>query len=68
MTDIETLLGAEADNLLLHRCQTIAQEKLYLPCTDFIDRVMIDNNRPNPVLAHSQSKRNKPIKRYGAIR
>ena len=42
MTDIETLLGSDADNLLQHHCQTIAKEKLYLPGNDFIDRVMID--------------------------
>ncbi|WGO84717.1 class I fructose-bisphosphate aldolase [Arsenophonus apicola] len=55
MTDIETLLGSEADSLLQHRCQTIAQEKLYLPGNDFIDRVMIDNNRPNSVLRSMQT-------------
>lgn len=55
MTDIVSLLGADANSLLEHRCQTIPSENLYLPGSDFVDRVMIDNNRPNTVLRSMQT-------------
>ncbi len=45
MTDIAQLLGKDADNLLQHRCMTIPSDQLYLPGHDYVDRVMIDNNR-----------------------
>ncbi|AKH64847.1 MULTISPECIES: class I fructose-bisphosphate aldolase [Photorhabdus] len=55
MTDIAKLLGKDADSLLQHRCSTIPSENLYLPGSDFVDRVMIDNNRPNTVLRSMQT-------------
>ncbi|CAQ83850.1 MULTISPECIES: class I fructose-bisphosphate aldolase [Photorhabdus] len=55
MTDIAKLLGKDADSLLQHRCSTIPRENLYLPGSDFVDRVMIDNNRPNKVLRSMQT-------------
>ncbi|MQL46824.1 class I fructose-bisphosphate aldolase [Photorhabdus khanii] len=55
MTDIAKLLGKDADSLLQHRCSTIPSENLYLPGSDFVDRVMIDNNRPNMVLRSMQT-------------
>ena len=55
MTDIAQLLGKEAEDLLQHRCTTIPAENLYLPGADFVDRIMIDNNRPNTVLRSMQS-------------
>ncbi len=55
MTDIAQLLGKEAEDLLQHRCTTIPAENLYLPGGDFVDRVMIDNNRPNSVLRSMQT-------------
>ncbi|NDK97765.1 class I fructose-bisphosphate aldolase [Photorhabdus bodei] len=55
MTDIAKLLGKDADSLLQHRCNTIPSENLYLPGADFVDRVMIDNNRPNTVLRSMQT-------------
>ncbi|WP_419210785.1 class I fructose-bisphosphate aldolase [Providencia manganoxydans] len=55
MTDIAKLLGSEASTLLDHRCQTIPRENIYLPGSDFVDRVMIDNNRPNSVLRSMQT-------------
>ncbi|EKT56348.1 class I fructose-bisphosphate aldolase [Providencia sneebia] len=55
MTDIAKLLGSEASTLLDHRCQTIPRENLYLPGSDFVDRVMIDNDRPNTVLRSMQT-------------
>ncbi|PHM63760.1 class I fructose-bisphosphate aldolase [Xenorhabdus ishibashii] len=55
MTDIVKLLGKDAESLLEHQCNTIPRENLYLPGTDFVDRVMLENNRPNPVLRSMQT-------------
>ncbi len=55
MTDIAKLLGKEADSLLQHQCSTITADQLYLPGSDFVDRVMIDNNRSPRVLAAMQN-------------
>jgi class I fructose-bisphosphate aldolase len=53
-TDIEALLGDEADSLLRHRCETIAAEELHLPGPDFIDRVMSVSDRNVQVLRNLQ--------------
>ena len=55
MTDIAQLLGNDADSLLQHRCTTISSDQLYLPGPDYVDRVMIDNNRPPAVLRNMQT-------------
>ncbi|MHL76385.1 fructose-bisphosphate aldolase, partial [Salmonella enterica subsp. enterica serovar Cerro] len=55
MTDIAQLLGKDADSLLQHRCMTIPSDQLYLPGKDYVDRVMIDNNRPPAVLRNMQT-------------
>ena len=55
MTDIAQMLGTEAEDLLQYRCSAIPAENLYLPGTDFVDRIMIDNNRPNAVLRSMQT-------------
>ncbi|PHM75210.1 class I fructose-bisphosphate aldolase [Xenorhabdus kozodoii] len=55
MTDIVKLLGKDAESLLQHQCNTIPRENLYLPGTDFVDRVMLENNRPNTVLRSMQT-------------
>jgi hypothetical protein len=35
--DLEELLGAEADDLLTRRCETISAQDLHLPAPDFVD-------------------------------
>ena len=50
MTNITTLLGAEAEPLLSHVCQGIPKDALNLPGPDFIERVMIDTDRKPGVL------------------
>ena len=50
MTDITTLLGAEAGYLLEHQCQTIPRQQLHLPGPDFISRVHQDSERKPGVL------------------
>ena len=55
MTDIAQLLGKDADGLLQHRCMTIPADQLSLPGSDYVDRVMVDNNRPPAVLRNMQT-------------
>jgi class I fructose-bisphosphate aldolase len=53
--DFEKLLGAEAKDLLSHKCTTISKESLHLPGPDFVDRVVALSDRPTPVLRSLQS-------------
>lgn len=50
MTNITTLLGAEAEPLLSHVCHGIPKDALNLPGPDFIERVMLDTDRKPGVL------------------
>ncbi|HMM48372.1 MAG TPA: class I fructose-bisphosphate aldolase [Miltoncostaeaceae bacterium] len=54
-TAIEKILGDDGENLLAHTCETIPAERLTLPGSDWVDRVMIDSDRPTPVLRSLQS-------------
>ncbi len=49
---IAEYLGAEADYLLNHRCETIVREDLALPGPDFAERVWLDSDR-NPQVIRS---------------
>lgn len=40
MSDIQQILGAEADDLLGHQCQTIDKSLLSLPGADYVERVV----------------------------
>lgn len=57
-TNIEQILGAEAEALLSYRCQGIKKEALYLPGGDYIDRVFADTNRSPAVLRSFQQMLN----------
>jgi len=48
--DIQALLGAEADDLLNHRCQGIPANLLHLPGPDYLDRVVSSKHRNPSVL------------------
>lgn len=50
----------EKDNgfLTKHVCGTISKDKLALPGPDFIDRVFVHTDRPNPVLSNLERLRN----------
>lgn len=50
MTDIEQLLGDEAEDLLTYEASAIPKSTLHLPGPDFIDRVMINSDRSPAVL------------------
>jgi class I fructose-bisphosphate aldolase len=49
-TDIEALLGSEAEFLLGHESKGIRKDELVLPGPDYIDRVLRDSDRSTPVL------------------
>jgi len=55
MTDIEAVLGNEAQNLLEHRCEGICREHLHLPGGDYVDRVVAQKDRKPAVLRNLQS-------------
>jgi len=55
MTDIEQLLGDEAEHLLAYEATAIPKSTLHLPGTDFVDRVMINSDRSPAVLRNWQA-------------
>jgi class I fructose-bisphosphate aldolase len=55
MIDVEKLLGNEASDLLEYKCTTVPKEQLHLPGPDFIDRVVVYNDRPSNVLRNMQA-------------
>lgn len=55
-TDYAALLGNEtAKSLLEFSSQTIDRDSIHLPGSDFIERIFMDTDRPNPVLRNLQS-------------
>ncbi|HWW52219.1 MAG TPA: class I fructose-bisphosphate aldolase, partial [Acidimicrobiales bacterium] len=52
---LHALLGDEADDLLAYQSKTIAKDELNLPGPDFIDRVLLDSDRPVAVLRNLQT-------------
>jgi class I fructose-bisphosphate aldolase len=55
LSKIQEYLGAEADTLLNHTCNTISKDNLHLPGGDFIDRVWLYSDRNPNVLRSLQS-------------
>jgi len=51
---LEEILGADARDLLGHRCETIPAAKLHRPGPDFVDRVWALSDRPTRVLTNIQ--------------
>ena len=49
-TDIQALLGDEAEDLLTHTCKGVTADELTLPGPDAADRIMRDSDRPIPVV------------------
>jgi fructose-bisphosphate aldolase, class I len=54
-TTVEQLLGDQAQSLLEHRCETVAQSTLHLPGPDFVDRIWTGSDRSNQVLRNLNS-------------
>ena len=52
--NIRETLGDEADSLLNHECKTIERDQLSLPGPDFVDRVLVQSDRPVAVLRNLQ--------------
>ena len=52
---LEELLGKDAEDLLEHRCQTVAKAQLHLPGPDFVSRVWKDSDRSVQVLRNLQT-------------
>ena len=50
MTDINSILGDEAESLLTHQCSGISADSLHLPGPDYIERVVMQKNRSPAVL------------------
>ena len=51
-TDIQSLLGDQAESLLGFNSPKIAKERLHLPGPDFVDRVFMQSDRNNRVLGN----------------
>lgn len=54
MTNIQKLLGDEAELLLDHICRTFPAQTLHLPGPDFIDRIVAHSDRPPATLRNFQ--------------
>lgn len=54
VTDIQALLGPDADKLLGYRCKGIPKETLHLPGPDFVDRVVALSDRSPMVMRSLQ--------------
>jgi len=55
MTDIQGLLGDQAESLLTHQSKGIPADDLYLPGPDFVDRVLALSDRSPQVLRNLQA-------------
>ena len=49
-SEIQSVLGDQAESLLGHSCQTIDKSRLHLPGPDFIDRIHSASDRPTRAL------------------
>jgi class I fructose-bisphosphate aldolase len=54
-TEIQSILGKQAELLLKHQCKTVAKERLHLPGPDWVDRIFGPTDRKPPVLRNLQS-------------
>lgn len=50
VNEIENLLGAEAESLLKHQCQTVPKERLHIPDGNWVDRIFSSSDRNPRVL------------------
>ena len=53
-TDVKTLLGARADELLKYKARGVQKDALHVPGPDFVDRVLASSDRPPRVLGNFQ--------------
>ena len=50
LSQIEQLLGSDAQSLLTHQSKTVSKDQLHLPGPDFMDRVWLQSNRNSQVI------------------
>lgn len=55
ISEIESLLGQEANSLLTHTCRTITKDRLHLPDEHWVDRIFSCSDRTPRVLRSLQS-------------
>jgi class I fructose-bisphosphate aldolase len=55
ISQINELLGKQADSLLNHTCKTVTKEQIHLPGADFVDRMFAPSNRNPQVLRSLQA-------------
>ena len=55
MSAITDIVGNEAASLLTHKCGTIDKSLLHLPGPDFVERILLQSDRPAPVLRNLQA-------------
>ncbi len=53
-SNIQTILGKDAESLLKHTCKTVGKDKLHLPGPDWVDRIFAPSDRNNRVLRSLQ--------------
>lgn len=53
-TNIQQLLGSDAESLLNHTCNTISKDLIHQPGADFVDRIFAQTNRSPQVLRSLQ--------------
>jgi len=58
MSDLQSLLGAEAEDLLNHECKTIDKSLLSLPGSDYVDRVVSQKDCNPMVMRNLQTMYN----------
>jgi len=51
-TELENLLGNEAEELLTHTCKKIPKEQLHLPGVSWVDQITMNSDRNNRVLGN----------------
>lgn len=54
-SNVQSLLGDQAEYLLNHTCNTISKDSIHLPGSDFVDRVFAQTNRSTQVLKSLQT-------------
>src|SRR3954452_19124021 len=52
--DLHSLLGEDAEALLSYESKTISRDDLVLPGPDYVERVLVDSDRPVAVLRNLQ--------------
>ena len=56
-SDIQKILGTDAENLLNHECKTIPKEKLHVPGPAYLEEIFSISDRSEKVLKHLEKLR-----------